>query len=103
MLILLLCILAGAMIVGIIVLAAILGWGGPMPWPQRLGLCAVAAGLVGASPDRFLQRPVGLFDLILLAGLVLYLAASYGAAIARRADALDGRPDGRLQPPWLRW
>lgn len=87
---------AGVGIVGVVVMAALVGWGGAMTTLQRLGLCGLAAGLVGAGVDRALQRPVGLFDVLFLAALLLYLLASYGPAIARRADAFDGAVDGRL-------
>ncbi len=88
--------LAGMLVVAIVVMAAILGWGGSIGVLQRFGLCALAAGLVGAGAGRALQRPVGWFDVLFLAGLGLYLAANYGRAIWMRADALDGAADGRV-------
>lgn len=91
-------VLAGAL-VAIVTLAAVMGWGGPMTRPQRLGLCAAAAGLVGAGIGRAMQGPVGWFDGLFLGGLVLYLAATYGAAILRRADRCDGVADGRIRMP----
>ena len=91
--------LLAAALVAIVVLAAVLGWGGPMTTPQRLGLCATAAGLVGAGIGRAAQGPVGWFDALFLAGLVLYLAATYGRAIWARADRCDGVADGRIRMP----
>lgn len=86
-------------LVAIVGLAAVLGWGGPMTRAQRLGLCGAAAGLVGAGIGRAAQAPVGWFDALFLAGLVLYLAATYGRAIWSRADRCDGVTDGRIRLP----
>jgi len=88
---------AGSVVVLTIVLAAVLGWGGVMSLAHRLGLCAVAAGLVGAGIGRATQAPVGWFDALFVAGLAVYLVASYGPAIRRRADAADGAEDGRVR------
>lgn len=96
----------GVSVVAQVIMAAVLGWGGPMSAAQRLGLCATAAGLVGAGVGRASQQPVGWFDVLFLGGLGVYFAANYGAAILQRADdALDGvgeaakpappRPPGR--------
>lgn len=91
--------LLAAGLVAIVMLSAVLGWGGPMTTAQRLGLCATAAGLVGAGIGRAMQGPVGWFDVLFLAGLVLYLGATYGRAIRARADAADGAPDGHIRMP----
>lgn len=88
---------AGLTVVVIIVLAALLGWGGAMTTAQRVGLCAIAAGLIGAGIGRATQAPVGWFDTLFLGGLAVYLAATYGPGIWRRADAADGREDGRIR------
>jgi hypothetical protein len=89
----------GAGVVAQVGLAAVMGWGGPMTSSQRLGLCATAAGLVGAGVGRALQHPVGWFDVMFLGGLSLYLAANYGRAILERADdVLDDVSDGRVSP-----
>lgn len=96
---LLLAALAGTLVVAVVVMAAVLGWGGSIGVLQRVSLCSLAAGLVGAGFDRVLQRPVGWFDTLFLAGLALYLAANYGRAIWLRADALDGDADGRVNLP----
>ena len=87
--------LAGGVIVGVICLAAVMGWG-QMTRFQRWGLIWLAAGLVGAAADRALQRPVGLFDVLMLSGVAVYLVATYGPAIWQRADAADGAADGRV-------
>lgn len=86
-------------LVAMVALAAVLGWGGPMTTAQRLGLCATAAGLVGAGIGRAMQLPVGWFDALFLGGLVLYFVATYGRAIWTRADRLDGAADGRFRLP----
>ncbi len=91
--------LAAVAVVGIIVLAAALGWGGKMSRTCRLGLCTMAAGLVGAGVGRATQAPVGWFDVLFLIGLALYLARSYGPAIVHHADAADGAVDGRFDFP----
>lgn len=93
--------LAGFTVVGIVVLAAVFGWGGQMSRTLRIGLCAMAAGLVGAGVGRAIQAPVGWFDVLFLGGLVVYLGRTYGPAILHRADSCDGTADGRLQLP--RW
>lgn len=90
---------AGMMVVAVIVMAAVLGWGGRIGVLQRVSLCSLAAGLVGAAADRALQRPVGWFDVLFLIGLALYLARSYGPAIVHHADAADGAVDGRFDFP----
>lgn len=88
--------LLAAGVVAIVALAAVLGWGGPMTRAQRMGLCGMAAGLVGAGLGRAGQAPVGWFDVMFLAGLALYLGAAYLPAIWRRADGADGVEDGRI-------
>lgn len=88
--------------VGIVILAAVMGWGGEMSRTLRLGLCAMAAGLVGAGVSRAMQAPVGWFDVLFLVGLVVYLARTYGPAILKRADECDGVADGRIHFPTRR-
>lgn len=85
---------AGGVIVGVICLAAVMGWG-QMTRFQRWGLIWFAAGLMGAAADRALQRPVGLFDVLMLTGAALYLVTTYGRSILARADMMDGSRDGR--------
>lgn len=94
--------LAGALVVGFIVLAAVMGWGGAMTAVQKVGLCATAAGLVGAAISRALQQPIGWFDVLFLVGLAVYLARTYGPAILKRADECDGVADGQLHFPTRR-
>lgn len=91
--------IAAGAVVGLVTLAAVMGWGGAMTTLQRLGLCATAAGLVGAGAGRAAQSPVGWFDVLFLAGLALYLGRTYGPAIWRRADAVDGLADGVIRFP----
>jgi len=86
--------IAGVVVVGVICLAA--AWGQTTRL-QRWGLVLVASGFVGAAADRALQRPVGLFDVMMLMGLALYLVITYGPAIWKRADALDGHQDGQIK------
>ncbi|WP_433934397.1 hypothetical protein [Brevundimonas diminuta] len=87
---------AAAFVVGIVVLAAVIGWGARVTRFQRLGLCVMAAGLVWAAPARLFGAAPGLPDLMFLTGLALYLAARHGRHIMRRADRLDGAEDGRI-------
>ena len=86
--------IAGSVVMGVICLAAVMGWG-QMTRFQRWGLIWLAAGLMGAAADRALQRPVGLFDVLMLTGAALYLVTTYGPAILHRMDLLDGSRDGR--------
>lgn len=79
----------GALIVAVIVVVALLGWGGSLTLSQRLGLAGVAAGIVWAGPGRALGREPGLGDALLLMGLLVYLLATYGRALLRRLDTLS--------------
>ncbi|RZJ19134.1 MAG: hypothetical protein EON91_02755 [Brevundimonas sp.] len=85
-----------AVIVAIVALAGIVGWGGRVSCAQRIGLCVMAAGLVWAGPARFMGYPPGLGDLLFVAGIVIHLGAVYGPAMWRKVDALDGEADGRV-------
>lgn len=85
-----------ALVVGIVVLAAIMGWGERVTRGQRIGLCVMAAGLALAAPARLFGHPPGLGDLMFLSGLAAYLVARHGRSILQRADRLDGIEDGRL-------
>ena len=67
-----------------------------LPFAQRLGLGAVAAGIVGAGIPRLIGIPPGIWDLSLLVGLLVYFGATYGAAILKGLDGMDGAIDGRL-------
>lgn len=73
---------AGLLVIGLIVLVAVLDRLKLPRW-QRWGLCLTGAGLVGAAPGRFLAHPPGVFDLMMLVGLLVYLAALYGPALRR--------------------
>ncbi len=86
--------IAAAVIVGVVVLGASLGWAAEVSVRQRTGLVLLAAGLVGAAPARAMQAGVGLFDFIFLLGLAIYLLDRHGPEIVRRADAADGAVDG---------
>lgn len=87
---------AAAFVVGIVVLAAVIGWGARVTRCQRIGLCIMAAGLVWAAPARLFGAAPGLPDLMFLSGLGLYLAARHGKHIMGRVDRLDGVEDGRI-------
>ncbi|WP_438853180.1 hypothetical protein [Brevundimonas nasdae] len=91
---------AAAFIVGVVVLAAIVGWGARVTRCQRIGLCVMAGGLVWAAPARLFGAGPGLPDLMFLSGLALYLAARHGRQIMERVDRLDGVEDGRVS--WRR-
>lgn len=83
-------------VVGVVVASAVMGWGARVTRWQRFGLIIFASGLTLAAPARYFGQAVGLPDLMMLAGLFIYLLARNAKYILRRADALDGREDGRL-------
>ncbi|WP_296174214.1 hypothetical protein [uncultured Brevundimonas sp.] len=85
-----------AFVVGIVVLAAVIGWGARVTRFQRIGLCVMAGGLVWAGPGRLFGLAPALPDLMFLSGLALYLAARHGHHIMTRVDRLDGAEDGRI-------
>lgn len=85
---------AGLLIVLICLL--LLGWGGLLSLLQRVGLATFAAGLLLAAIPRFQGRPPGWADVVMLAGLALYLGATYAPRIIQHIDGLDGASDGRL-------
>jgi hypothetical protein len=90
-----------ALIGGLIVMGVVLlmiGWGTRMSLGQRIGLCAMAAGLAWSGPARFLGYEPGLADLMFLAGILINLCATHGASLLRAIDRLDGQEDGRLGP-----
>lgn len=91
---------AAAFIVGVVVMAAIVGWGARVTRCQRIGLCVMAGGLVWAAPARLFGAGPGWPDLMFLSGLALYLAARHGRQIMERVDRLDGVEDGRVS--WRR-
>ena len=74
------------------------GWGGAMMRLERYSLAGIAAGIAWAGVPRFLGRPPGLGDLLLLASLAAYFVARYGPELVRHLDRIDGRQDGRLGP-----
>ena len=88
-----------AIIVLVVVLAALIGWGERVTRWQRNGLLLMSAGLIWAAPARFWGYDAGLPDLMFLAGLALYLVARHAKHILHRADALDGIEDGRVRWP----
>lgn len=88
--------IAGLAVVGMVVLTAVLGWGGAVSRWRRIGLCLTGAGLVLAGPGRLLGYDPGVGDLIFLSGLVIHLTALYGHAWWRKIDGLDGAVDGRV-------
>lgn len=79
-----------------VVACLLIGWGGAFSTVQRAGLAVSAMGIVGAGIPRFLGHPPGLFDLAFMAGLVAFLARTYGPAIFHNLDGLDGVFDGKL-------
>ncbi|ATC34123.1 hypothetical protein CA606_18285 [Caulobacter vibrioides] len=74
----------------------LLGWGGLLGRAQRLGLALFAAGMVLAAIPRFSGHPPSWGDLIMLAGLAVFLWSTYGPKILRHADGLDGKIDSRI-------
>lgn len=85
-----------AAIVGGVLLVGLFDRRSPMPRAQRLGWCLTAAGLIWAGPARFLGQPAGIADLLFLLGVLVVLLSLHGGAMLKKADALDGRMDGRL-------
>lgn len=84
-------------VVGVILLAAVAGWGERVTRWQKRGLLLTAAGLMIGAYDRLLGRPVGMGDVAFMGGLLLYLVARHGKHILKRADRFDGVADGRLR------
>lgn len=76
--------------------ALLIGWGGAFSQLQRVGLAMSASGVVLAGVPRLMGHPPGLGDLMFLVGLVTFLGRTYGPAILKSLDALDGKSDGRL-------
>lgn len=94
--------LAGALAaanVAVIVLVAVLGWGGALSLAHRLGLSILAAGIVWAAPARAAVGAIGPGDAMLFGGLLTYLLAAHGRRIFQTVDALDGASDGRVGRP----
>ena len=86
-------------VVSIILMAAVVGWGARVSCAQKRGLLIMAAGVVVITPARLLQHEIGLGDVALLGGMASYLWARHGKPILKRADRLDGVEDGRLGLP----
>lgn len=86
----------GLAIVSMVVLIALMGWGGPVGRVQRVSLCVMAAGLAWAGPARLFGQPPGVGDLMFVGAICVHLATVYGPSIWRKAAALDGTDDGRL-------
>lgn len=76
--------------------ALLIGWGGAFSQLQRLGLAMSASGVVWAGVPRLMGDPPGVGDLMFLAGLLIFLGRTYGPAILKSLDALDGKPDGHF-------
>jgi hypothetical protein len=91
--------IAGAAVAGMVVMTAVMGWGGNVGRWRRIGLCLTGAGLVWAGPSRLLGYPSGIGDLLFLIGLGVHLTALYGRAWWGRLDALDGAVDGHVSLP----
>ncbi len=91
-----------AAIVTIVVLVALLDWA-HAPRGERVALTTIAAGLVWAAPGRFAAGGVGLGDLVLLGGVLALVLITYGRRVARHADQVDGKVDGRAGPIGVRW
>lgn len=85
-----------AIALGAVICALLMGWGGLLSLGQRLGLAMTASGLVLAAIPRFQGHPPGWGDVLMLLGLLVYLAVTYGPRLFERVDALDGKVDGRI-------
>jgi hypothetical protein len=68
---------------------------------QSAGLLSIAGGLAWGGVERFLRLPPGAGDLLFLAGLLALLATLYWPRLFAKADAFDGRLDGRVH--WRRF
>lgn len=76
--------------------ALLIGWGGAFSQLQRLGLAMSASGVVWAGVPRLMGQPPGIGDLMFLVGLLTFLGRTYGPAILKSLDAMDGKSDGRF-------
>ncbi|MDR7231412.1 hypothetical protein J2X45_002512 [Caulobacter sp. BE264] len=85
-----------AAIVVVIVAVVALGWVDHLSQAQRLGLTAIAGGLIWAGPRRAMALDPGLGDIFLLAGLLTFLLATFWRELWIHLDALDGQADGRI-------
>lgn len=77
--------------------ALLVGWGGAFSQLQRAGLALSASGMVGAGLPRLNGDAPGLWDLLFLAGLMTFLGRTYGPAIFRNLDGLDGVFDQKIR------
>jgi hypothetical protein len=80
-----------ALIVAVVVLKGILGWGGEISRAQRVGLCMIGAGAVWAAPTRYLGLPPGLGDLLLFLGITTLVLSVFGRSLLTAAT--DDQPD----------
>lgn len=79
-----------------VVACLLIGWGGIFSRVQRAGLAISAMGIVGAGIPRLMGEPPNHWDLAFIAGLVTFLARTYGPAIFHNLDGLDGVFDGKV-------
>lgn len=86
----------------VLVFVILLLTGGVIDFWQRAGLTFAGSGLMVAGVARLLGDPPGGWDLLFMAGLLLFFARTYGGHLFGAVDALDGVQDGRLRLPWLR-
>jgi len=92
-----LCAIVGGAVIMLLLAVALVGWGGPLPRLQRWALLMVLAGLVWASPSRWLSLPPGKGDLMMLTGLLLYISSQYGAALKIKVDGRFGLPAQKMK------
>lgn len=62
--------IVGALVVSVICALLLAREGSPGPNGQRWSLALLGGGMVGAAPGRFLGEPTGVFDLLMLVGLL---------------------------------
>lgn len=91
-----LCAVLALIIVSMIVAAVLFDLVGHLSPGLRVSMMVLAAGLVWGGIDRFRQAPVGIGDLMFLAGVAGVLAFAWAGQWRAALDRLDGRPDGRL-------
>ena len=81
-----------ALVVGLVLLKGVLGWGAAISRSQRLALCMIGAGIVWAGPGRYLELPPGLGDLLFVSGIAVHIFAVHGGSLWRAVTEED--PDG---------
>lgn len=96
MVVALICAVLALVIVAMIVAAVLFDLVGHLSPGLRWSMTILGGGLVWGGIDRFRQAPVGIGDLMFLAGVAGVLAFSWAGQWRAALDRLDGRQDGRF-------